>query len=330
MSRHPSVESVLLSGTVTDLQTLELRRQLFSDSTISEREADWLFEINDRCVKQEPSWGVFFVEALTDFFVHQLKPAGYISDENARWLIECIDSDGKLESKNELELLLAIFEKAKSVPEALSAYALDQVKHAVTAGEGVTRSGAVLEPGIVSENDVEVLRRILYAYGSPGNIAITDSEAEVLFDINDQTAGAANHPSWNVLFAQALANHMMMTSGHTPISRETALRYEAFLYDEPKAEMSEAGFIESLVKSLRGIYNAGVDDSENKARDKRLRHESDTAASEIITAEEAKWLASRIDRDGTMSEAEKALLSFIKRESPDIHPSLKPLLDKVA
>ena len=45
---------------------------------------------------------------------------------------------------------------------------------------------------------------------------------------------------------------------------------------------------------------------------------------------EARWLADRITRDGRVLTHEAALLSFIKHESPDIHPVLRPLLDKVA
>jgi hypothetical protein len=51
---------------------------------------------------------------------------------------------------------------------------------------------------------------------------------------------------------------------------------------------------------------------------------------EQVNASEADWLVERINHDGELHDAEKALLLFIKRESPDIHPGLKPLLDRVA
>jgi hypothetical protein len=171
------------------------------------------------CTEQQSAFSTLFVEALSDYIVHQTYPDGYITDANAAWLISRIDKDGKLETKNELELLLAVFEKAKSVPETMSAYALDQVRQAIISGEGVTRSGKTLAAGKVDEADIEILRRILYAYGSGGNIGITSAEAEVLFDINDATATADNHPAWPVLFAQAIANYLMMAQGHQAMSR---------------------------------------------------------------------------------------------------------------
>jgi hypothetical protein len=52
--------------------------------------------------------------------------------------------------------------------------------------------------------------------------------------------------------------------------------------------------------------------------------------SENITKTEALWFMQRLSRDGQMSEAEYAALSFLKRESKDIHPSMMPLLQQVA
>ena len=46
------------------------------------------------------------------------------------------------------------------------------------------------EPGSrtsIAKAEVDLLRRILYAYGGDGNIAITRAEAEVLFRINERT-----------------------------------------------------------------------------------------------------------------------------------------------
>ena len=44
----------------------------------------------------------------------------------------------------------------------------------------------------------------------------------------------------------------------------------------------------------------------------------------------AKDEADRIGRDGVIHANEKALLKFLSDESPDIHPSLRTLLDTAA
>ena len=329
MARNPVVESVLRSGTITDAQTLELRRYLYADYKVGAEEADWLFEINDACKSRGRGWDVFFIEALSDYIVHQMQPQGYVNESNVSWLMQRINTDGKLDAVNELELLIAIFEIAKSVPDQLEHYALQQVKTAVLEGTGTLRNGQKLEPGIVSEADVQLLRRILYAYASGNSIGITRNEAEILFDINDATAGKANHPSWSVLFAQAIANHLMMHVGHTPLSRETVLRQEQWLENEGRSE-EDTDFISSMVSSLREIYQLATTSPEDRKAARRIRLEAATAESETVTDAEAQWLLSRINRDGQLSEAETAALAFIKRESLDIHPALQPLLDKVA
>ena len=243
-----------------------------------------------------------------------------------------IDADGQLESVNELELLITIFEKAKTVPDSLISFGLNQLKSAVITGEGVTRSGLALAPGRVTEADVNTLRRILYAYGSGNNIGITALEAETLFDINDATDDANNHPSWSVLFSQAIANHLMMAQGHTALSRDVALRNEEWLDELDTGsrglatDMAKGGLINNLVQSLRGIYTTQSQPKPNKV----AAYESRIVESEKISAYEAKWLVDRINRNGKLSDAERAVLTFIKHESPEIHPALKPLLDQVA
>jgi hypothetical protein len=321
------VDSIVTKGAISDSDVLALRRDYYTDAKISKEEASQLFEINDKCTTFPTAWSQLFVEALSDFIVHQMKPEGYVDKINAEWLMFHINADGKLESLNELELLIAVIEKAKSVPTSLNLFALNQVRRAILEGEGLTRSGKSLEPGVVSAGDVEILRRILYAYGSGNNIGITTEEAELLFDINDATSQADNHPTWNVLFAQAIANHVMMAQGYHAPDRETALRHEEWLDEKQPSE----GFIAAMVKGLREVYKGlGHSHSKNNAPKRGSALESRIQASEKITASEAKWLVSRINRDGKMSAAERAVLTFIKQESPEIDPALKPLLDLVA
>ena len=67
----------------------------------------------------------------------------------------------------------------------------------------------------MSKEAVDILRRIVYAFGGNGAVAMAKSEAEVLFDLNDATAGADNDPSWNDLFVKAIASYVMAASKGT-------------------------------------------------------------------------------------------------------------------
>jgi hypothetical protein len=42
----------------------------------------------------------------------------------------------------------------------------------------------------------------------------------------------------------------------------------------------------------------------------------------------AEWLVEQVGKDGMLHRNEQALLSFIKRNSPDIHPALDPLFQQ--
>lgn len=324
------IAEIMSKGAVTPQDVTMLRREVYPDGIVSRDEAAVLFEINTSCERQCPEWTAFFVEALTDYIVHQEKPAGYVSPENADWLVSTISQDRMVASPAELELLVRVLEAAKFSPEGLSAFALRQVMHAVVDGTGPLAGGGALETGRVTKAEVDLLRRVLYAYGGEGNIAITRSEAEILFTINEKTAGAKNDPSWNDLFVKAIANFVMCLSGYEAPTRSEALRRETYFDD---AEVDVGGFLSRMVSGgARGILEA-YRTTANVDADWEARNQSNEAfarRAERIDGDEAKWLAERIGHERDLHENEIALLRFIKQASPEIHPDLRPLLDKVA
>lgn len=307
-----------------------LRSEVFADGIVSRKEAEILFALNKACRDKSGAWTEFMVEAMSDFIVHQEEPHGYISEENARWLIAAISADGVVESECELEVLVKSLEIARSAPPALSAYALRQVANAVLEGRGPLADGRTLTPGVIGKAEVDLLRRILYAGGGDGGIGISREEADVLFDLNDKTVEADNAPEWTDLFVKALANALMCASGYTPPSRQEALRREEF-FAERDADVS--GFLKSMVSGgLKAVIDAyqmpeGVEQAQAAVNESRAQasHEA-----ERIDESEARWLSERIGRDGIIHENEKALLAFIRDNSHDVHPDLQPLLSKAS
>ena len=94
------------------------------------------------------------------------------------------------------------------------------------------------------------------------------------------------------------------------------------------------GAVTGLGQLLSGSLLADITDShtqiENAWAERNARMEAAEAQAAVIEDREAQWLVDRISHDGRMHENEKALLRFLRDESPDIHPSLKPWLEKVA
>lgn len=327
--RFVSMNKLKSRGSIKDTDVLRLRKVFYEDGRISREEAEQLFALNDACRIQDSSWPDFFVEALTDYAVHQDEPAGYLTIANADWLIEKISSDGRVESKTELELLIKVIETARWAPTSISAFALAQVKKAVLEGDGPIRSGKSLQPGVIAKAEVELLRRILYAFGGDGSNAISRLEAEVLFDLNDATSEADNDPAWPDLFVKAVANSLMAASGYKAPPREEALRQLEWLKES--ADLSAAAVLKRVGDGFAGFLK-GYDrqSPEERAMARLERQKIEIITNERIDAGEAAWLARRINRDGKLHDNEKALLSFIKRESPQIHPALQGLLDRVA
>ena len=105
-----TVEEIRARGSIRDGDVLKLRRVLADDPQISIEEADALFALNDACPVKDPAWADFFVEALSDFVVHQIKPEGYVVAEKAAWLVSKLGVDGRLRSHVELELLASVIE----------------------------------------------------------------------------------------------------------------------------------------------------------------------------------------------------------------------------
>ena len=321
---------VRATGKITAEDALAARRAVYgNDGAIDGHEFEALFAIDEAARESDPAWNMLLVEAGTDLIVHQQKPSGYVDEANADWLIARIGKDGMVKTATELELLIKILEAAQSSPEKLVKFALRQVQYAVVDGVGPLANGGELEPGRVTRGEADLVRRILYAFGGEAGIAITRSEAEVLFDINDKSVEADNDPAWTDLFVKAIANCIMAASGYVVPPRQVALRREEWL---DTANGGVADFFARMVSGgLHGIIESyKLPPGEAAWAERSRQMDAAIAVAEVVNEDEAGWLAHRIGRDGNLHENEKALLRFIRAESPEIHPALQPLIEKAA
>lgn len=315
---------------------LSLRREVFDDMVVSLVEAEAVFSLNDAVEETCSEWQEFFVEVMTDYCVNQANPAGYVSEGNADWLVSQITKDGRVKSCTELELLVKIIERATSVPERLSAFALREVAEAVISGDGGLVGDKDLTAGVIGKPEAQLIRRIMYGVGAEGRIAISRVEVEVLFDLNDRTVDKDNHPEWNDVFVKAVGAYLMMGSGYKALGREEVLRREEWLDD---TNVDVAGMLSKSLSSVGDLMRGSVwgelardgNSRSNDAwgtRNEAVNHAASQAAP--VDQSEAQWLAERIGRDGVFHENEKALLRFIKEEAEHIDPALEPLFAKIA
>ena len=329
-------------GSISAEDVLALRRGIFKDGVVDRAEAEAVFHLDQVCTQKAAEWTRFYVDVLTDYFVWQSEPRGYVDEELAGFLSEHILHDGQIEATSELELLINVVHWAVSCPADISLLVLNAVKQSVLTPETASY-GSNRPPMVISPADVEIIRRAIYAPGSPGGFTVTREEAELLFELSDATADSENTPSWDNLFAQAVANHLMFPRGAPVVpDADEARRRErwlnerrgtaALLLDVFKEAGHSAGQFATVDYSRLGEAYRDVDPrghvADRMAQEQEAERLREALVRETIDEHEAKWLISKINADGALQENERVLLAFIKQNSPQIHPSLNELFAK--
>ena len=300
-------EQAMADGAITADEILSLRRDGWANARIDADEADAIFVLNDHLAQPTSEWSDFFVEALSEYIVHSVEPKGYVSTDQAEWLIERINNNGRLDSLTELELLVKVLEKSIHTPESLRCFARDQIEQAVLSGEGPTRDGGVLEKGNVTDAETRLLRRIIFASGSDRPAAVSQIEAEMLFRLKDATLGADNSPEWQRLFVQGVGNYLQGFGGHEPLSRERAAELETFMNNSAS---SIGGFFSRMAHSspVAGFSSAFG------GKDEALDLGAEVSAAHEVTSIENAWLQGQIDANGQIDLYDQALLDFLAEE----------------
>ena len=303
-----NLADALKSGApISPEDVLAARRWAWSDGGISPPEAETIFELNQLIGEPSAEWSDFFVEALNEYIVNGQEPRGYVDAAKAAWLVMQVDRDGRVDTLTELELLVKVLESALNVPESLKDYALRQLEQVVLTGEGPTRRGGSVRPGVIDEAEVALLRRLIFATGGDGALIVSREEVEMLWRLKDATVGAANAEGWQTLFVQAVGNHLMAYSSYRPLELGEAARLEAFVADN---DSSFGRFVGRMLRSnpveaARDLIGGGAPE---------VDHAAEAAKAEAVTSAESAWVQGHVDADGTRDPLEQALLDFIKRE----------------
>ncbi len=220
--------AIRAGGEITARDTLALRQAIWSDGVLTQAEAQALFELNAMAKSKDPEWIAFFTEAVCDYVIDGSEPKGYVSEENALWVVEEIDSDGRVDSAGELELLVKLADESDrpaQCPQILCTRA-DRTDH--HSGDGPTREGDKT-PNVVTAAEAALLRRLIFAAGGFGPAMVSREEADMLFRIKDACLGNDNAPEWEKLFVQGVANHLQGFSAYAPLTRERAQQLEGFM-----------------------------------------------------------------------------------------------------
>lgn len=316
-----SFAKIAARGSIDAADVLRLLHRTRDGGRLAAAEAETLLALNDACPVQDPEWAGWFVETLTDYIVDQLEPEGYLTTDNAAWLIARLARDGRGVTGPAMELVLGVLDRACWVPASLVRFALEQVKGAIVGAAGSLGAG---RPGTVGDADVGLLRRILCAFDSEGHLPVTRPEAEVLLDLDAATAGGDHHPAWRDLYVKAMTNCALAASGYVTPPRGVALA--------PTAAIGGLGLAPNPPYSANPHYRpkrAYRSPSSAECEIARLaRQKIGIVTHEPLVFAEAAWLAGRVTPRGPSPNA-RALLLVLKAADPALHPTLQALVDGV-
>lgn len=287
-------------GSIAADEVLMLRRAVWADGAISLDEAEALIALNARINQPSPEWRDFFVEALTVLLTEQAEPRGYISSDQADWLVTRLGLSAP--GAPVIELLVHLSERAQSVPPILRAFALERIETAIVErdADGQAR---------VTADEVRWLRRLIFAPGSDGPACVSQAEAEALFRIKDLTLAADNVPEWKQLFVQGVANYLQGLAGAQALSAEREAELERFIASP------EPGLGSYLARATSGAANplAGLRLAFAPSAVPTRNWQNEAASAAEVTGSENAWLKREVEADGQSDPYEEALAAFLRQ-----------------
>jgi hypothetical protein len=192
-------------GRIDREDVILMRKYTFPDGIACSGDADALLALHRACQDPCAEWERYFVESLTSFVVHEVSPQGSFDEAKAEWLIDMLACDGVVPTPLELELLVHAMEVAADVPDRLSAFALDQLRHALLATDQGGYAESRPPADAVTLYDLAYVWRVLRRAVHCGQLVASPRETDVLVEINMLASSGHNHPGWYELMTQVAA-----------------------------------------------------------------------------------------------------------------------------
>jgi hypothetical protein len=324
-------EKLRASGRIDGSHAMQLRRMIYANGTVNHEAGKLLLGLDRACSKKDPAFAQLYVEALTDYFVWQTEPKGYVSPE-AHGSSSTISAPTAIETRPSSSSCSISSIGRGTAPKRSCCWCWTRCARAFFF-PARPRSGANRPRTSIGAGDVAILRKALHAPAGDGSLLVTRREAELLFTLNDATVTGGNDPEWSDFFSRAIANHLL-NPAHAPVipSREDAARRERWLNERGSIGEFLSGIGSALSRGdipVRTVFEEvcpAMAASDEKAAEAEARATREMLGRETIDSAEAAWLAKRILQDDTIDDNERALLAFLKSEAKAIDPALKPLL----
>lgn len=300
-SKPQTIALALARGkNINAADVISLLQEIYAEGISTRDEAQELIDFDRSLSSVTPGWREFFAATVSDHVINRSTPVGELDDQKTDWLIRSLSLGGRVVTEAGFAALARCIETAKESSSTLIAYAIEQLRVAVIAGEGPAIGARAHFSRMIDEQDVALLRRLLIAGGGREGRPIMRVEAEALFDLHDVVAPDANDAGFEDLFFKAVASHLIGEAGRP--------RCEMLSPDPRLADRSEAV---RIADEADYSLPAGV-------------------APVRLGTDEVAWLASHIMRDGRPTGAEFALLRLFGDATAGCEPTLRHYLDHAA
>ncbi|MBB3397698.1 MULTISPECIES: hypothetical protein [unclassified Rhizobium] len=178
-----------------------LRKHTFPEGIRTADDVVVMLALNNSCPEKCPEWSSFFVEQLAGFIVNYTYPQGSLDEINVAWLMRMVATDGVVNSALELELVLHAMEISANVPDELRAFALDQLRLALTENVGGYRLCRAVDRKGITRQDIDYVMRVLRGVSDAGVISAPPLTWSVMMRMAEETLPAANHPRWPAILS---------------------------------------------------------------------------------------------------------------------------------
>lgn len=316
---------------VGNLSPLEaLRRSIFQDGKVSQADFSRALGWDGG---DSPEYAQLLADIAVDLLVDQADPPRYISAQGADWLIGQIKGQ-KLSYPTQMRLLTETMHYAVSLPSTLSGFCLAEIEAAITQGRTDHPKGRI------DADDVENLRKAVYAPDEGASLHVTRIEAEALFRIAHAGTSNAIDPAFNKFFVQAISNYLMGIAFHGTPKAATMLEVEAFentpapgfgaYFSETKMDL----WHEIITRSMKiptvtlNDLESPIDRAEDDSHAELEADNKERAQAEYIDTQETAWLVSHLTRPEALTSAEVSLLAALKQEGGTPPPAMQDLFRK--
>lgn len=339
-----SVDEIRARGSIKDSDVLKLQRALRDGLPTTVDDAEQLLALDAACPVKDPSWLNLLVDAVSDYVVFQAKPEGYMVRAKAEWLIGRLDTYRQSLGQTAFELLISVLQRSRWSPPSLAVFGLNMIRAAVATGVGPLRVVTPTPAGTISEQEINLVARLLAAFTGGSDMPVTRAEADCLIDINKAIAPDRSSPAWTELFVKAVGNAALSGMGMVVADRRQALGAEAWLVGPAPATGTVAhihdthaiatpnfkqasGFAGRMIAGGAGSVWATcrLQSAEERALMRLERQRREIITNERLDEADAPWLLSRIATEGRFDDNEIALLAFLQREAAHLPQPLVAL-----